>query len=130
MLVAIPAEEVTSAPSENPPYIIPPEPARKVVDEVPLVEPIVIVFDPRPVPTLIMLVVASVAKFTGPPLIVAPAKVSVCVVPDPPKLSPVDPPENVKDDDTSGPPVLPEMLIVIDPPLVDPNLPVIGSITT
>ncbi len=51
--------------------------------EVAVVEPTVVVFTPAPVPILMVLAVASVARLTVPPFAVIPANVKVCVVPEP-----------------------------------------------
>ena len=72
-----------------------------------LVEPSVVVFAPAPVPMLIVLLVASVARLTVPPFAVIPAKVNVSVVPAPPKESPVVPPVNVIFEPVNAPPVSP-----------------------
>ena len=89
-----------------------PEPDCMVVALVELVDPNVDVFTPAPVPTLIVLVVASVANETVPPLAVIPAKVRVSVVPDPPKDNPVVPPAKVILEPLSAPPVSPVIVVI------------------
>ena len=76
--------------------------------------PNVEVLTPAPVPIFIVLVVASVANDTAPPLAVIPANVVVIVLVDPPNDSPVVPPASVIAGPVCEPPVSPVIDVIAE----------------